>query len=149
MTLGYMQSVIANAGIDAFSLMPLLTAVFQTVNEIDSVSLDLSGMPRLYDISSNEDAAHRIISLIERRDPIISMFERVGSGVIFGSESGYNELSNGTLIAASFNSSDKYRGYIAVLGPKRISFEQIIPSIEYIAKKINNLISEAEKDMED
>ena len=77
------------------------------------------------------------------------MFERVGSGVIFGSESGYNELSNDTLIAASFNSSDKYRGYIAVLGPKRISFEQIIPSIEYIAKKINNLISEAEKDMED
>ena len=149
LTLGYMQSVIANAGIDAFSLMPLLTAVFETVNEIDSVSLDLSGMPRLYDISSNEEAAHRIISLIERRDPIISMFERVGSGVIFGSESGYNELSNDTLIAASFNSSDKYRGYIAVLGPKRISFEQIIPSIEYIAKKINNLISEAEKDMED
>ena len=149
LTLGYMQSVIANAGIDAFSLMPLLTAVFQTVSEIDSVSLDLSGMPRLYDISSNEEAAHRIISLIERRDPIISMFERVGSGVIFGSDSGYNELSNDTLIAASFNSSDKYRGYIAVLGPKRISFEQIIPSIEYIAEKINNLISEAEKDMED
>ncbi len=149
LTLGYMQSIIASAGIDAFSLMPLLTAVFETINEIDSVSLDLSGMPRLYDISSNEEAARRIISLVERRDPIISMFEEIGSGVIFGSESGYSELSNDTLIAASFDSGNKYHGYIALLGPKRMSYEQVIPSIEYIAEKIGDLILEAQKDMED
>ncbi len=149
LTLGYMQSVIALAGMDAFSLMPLLSAVFETVNEIDSVSVDLSGISRLYDISSNEQAARNVISLIERRDPIIAMFEKVGKGVIFGSDSGYSELLNDTLIAASFDSGNKYRGYIAVLGPKRISYERIIPSIEYIAEKLGTLISEAQKDMED
>lgn len=149
LTLGYMQSVAVLSGIDAFSLMPLLTAVFQTVSEIDSVSLDLSGMSRLYDISSNEENAAKILALIERRDPIISMFNEVGSGVIFGSESGYSELSNDTLIAASFDDGNKYRGYIALLGPKRMDYEQIIPNIEYIAKKMNDLISDAQKDMED
>lgn len=149
LTLGYMQSVVAMCGIDAFSLMPLLTAVFNTVSEIDSVSLDLSGMSRLYDISANDEIARKILALIERRDPIISMFNEVGAGVIFGSESGYNELSNDTLIAASFEKSNKYRGYIAILGPKRMSYEQVIPSIEYIAEKMNDLISEAQKDMED
>lgn len=149
LTLGYMQSVVALSGIDAFSLMPLLTAVFQTVSEIDSISLDLSGMSRLYDISSNEENAGKILALIERRDPIISMFNEVGSGVIFGSESGYSELSNDTLIAASFDQNNKYRGYIALLGPKRMDYERIIPNIEYIAERMNNLISEAQKDMED
>lgn len=149
LTLGYMQSVIALAGIDAFSLMPLLSAVFETISEIDSVSLDLSGISRLYDISSNEQAARNVISLIERRDPIIAMFEKVGKGVIFGSDSGYSELLNDTLIAASFNSGNKYRGYIAVLGPKRISYDRVIPCIEYIAERLGGLISEAQKDMED
>ncbi len=149
LTLGYMQSVIALAGINAFSLMPLLSAVFETVSEIDSVSVDLNGISRLYDISSNEQAARNVISLIEQRDPIIAMFEKVGRGVIFGSDSGYSELSNDTLIAASFDSSNKYRGYIAVLGPKRISYDRIIPCIEYIAERLGALILEAQKDMED
>ncbi len=149
LTLGYMQGVIALTGMDAFSLMPLLSAVFETVSEIDSVAVDLNGVSRLYDISSNEEAARRIISLIERRDPIITMFEKVGKGVIFGSDSGYSELSNDTLIAASFDSNNKYRGYIAVLGPKRISYDRVIPSIEYIAEKLGDLILEAQKDMED
>lgn len=149
LTLGYMQSTVVMAGIDAFSLMPLLTAVFEAINEIDSSAVDISGISRLYDITSNEETARCIISLIERRDPIISMFETVGSGVIFGSESGYSELSNDTIIAASFDSNNKYRGYIALLGPKRMSYERIIPSIEYIAEKLGGLILQAQKDMED
>ena len=149
LTKGYMQSIIAMSGLDAFSLMPLITAVFETVSEIENVSVDLSGLSKLYDISGNEENARQILSLIESRDPIISMFERVGDGVIFGSESGYSFLGDGSIIAASFNSFDKYRGYIAVLAPKRISYERIIPNIEYIAKNLGALIYEAQKDMED
>ena len=134
LTKGYMQSIIALSGLDAFSLMPLITAVFETVSEIENVSVDLSGLSKLYDISGNEENARQILSLIESRDPIISMFKSVGDGVIFGSESGYSFFGDGSIIAASFNSFDKYCGYIAVLAPKRISYERIIPNIEYIAK---------------
>lgn len=149
LTKGYMQSVIALSGLNAFSLMPLITAVFEAVSEIENVSVDLSGLSKLYDISGSEENARKIMSLIESRDPIISMFERTGDGVIFGADSGYSFLGNDAIVAASFNSGDKYRGYIALLGPKRLDFEQIIPSIEYIAKNLGALISDAQKDMED
>ncbi|MBR4099884.1 MAG: heat-inducible transcription repressor HrcA [Clostridia bacterium] len=148
LTIGYMQSLVASMGIDAFGLMPLFTAVFETVNEIDNMTVDLSGVSRLYNVCGNEESAKRIISLVESRDPIISLFERVGGGVVFGKDTGYSELQRDTLIAAPFT-SNKYKGYIAVIGPNRLSYEQIIPIIEYTAEKLSKVITAAQKDMED
>lgn len=148
LSIGYMQSLVASLGIDSFKMMPLLNAVFETIGEIDNMSVDLSGTTRLYNVCGNEERAKRIISLIERRDPIISLFERVGEGVVFGKDTGYSELQTDTLIAAKFG-GDKYKGYLAVIGPNRISYEQVIPSIEYIAAKLTETIIKAHKDMED
>lgn len=148
LSIGYMQSLVASVGLDAFELMPLFTALFETANEIESMSVDLSGVSRLYNVCGNEESARRIISLIDRRDPIISLFERLGDGVVFGKDTGFSELHGDTLIAAKFG-NNKYKGYIAVIGPDRLSYEQIIPTIEYTASKLSALMTKAQKDMED
>lgn len=148
LSIGYMQSLVASLGIDAFGLMPLFTALFETISEIENMTVDLSGVSRLYNVCGNEERAKRIISLVERRDPIISLFERVGNGVVFGKDTGLWELQGDTLIAARFT-SDKYKGYIALIGPNRLSYEQLIPAIEYTAQKLSKVIADAQKDMED
>ena len=148
LSVGYMQSIVASLGIDAFKLMPLFTVLFETANEIENMTVDLSGVSRLYNVCGNEEKAKRIISLIERRDPIISLFERVGNGVVFGKDTGYSELQTDTLIAARFT-SNKYKGYLALIGPNRLSYEQLIPTIEYTAEKLSSVITAAQKDMED
>lgn len=148
LSIGYMQSLVASVGLDAFDLMPLFNVLFETANEIESMSVDLSGVSRLYNVCGNEESARRIISLIESRDPIISLFERLGDGVVFGKDTGYSELHGDTLIAAKFG-NNKYKGYIAVIGPDRLSYEQIIPTIEYTASKLSALMTKAQKDMED
>lgn len=149
LTLGFMQSVIASLGLDALKLMPLLTAVFETANEIENMTVDLSGLSRLYNVCGDRETAKKIISLVESRDPIISLFERLGDGVIFGKDTGYTEFGTDTIIAAKFGQSDKYKGYIAVIGPNRISYEQVIPSIEYTAERLTKVIAKAQEDMED
>lgn len=149
LTTGYLQSLIASQGLDSFNLLPLLTAVFETAGEIENMTVDLSGVSRLYNVCGNEEAARRIISLVKRRDPIISLFERIGDGVVFGKDTGYSEFGSAPLIAARFGPTDKYKGYIAILGPNRVSYEQIIPSIKYTAEKLTKIIAEAQKDMED
>lgn len=148
LNIGYMQSLVASVGFDAFELMPLFNVLFETANEIENMSVDLSGVSRLYNICGNEEAARRIISLVDSRDPIISLFERMGDGVVFGKDTGFSELHDDTLIAAKFG-NDKYKGYIAVIGPDRLSYEQIIPTIEYTANKLSVLLDKAQKDMED
>ena len=148
LSIGYMQSLVASLGIDSFKLMPLITAVFETANEIENMTAHLSGASRLYNICGNEERTKRIISLIERRDPIISLFERVGDGVVFGKDTGFSEFLSDTLIAARFG-NEKYKGYLALIGPNRLSYEQIIPTIEYTAEKLTQVLTAAQKDMED
>lgn len=151
LTKGYMQSVIAKAGIYALELMPLFTAVFETAAEIEETAVHLSGEKALYNISGDEQAASRIMSLIKRRDPIVSVLEQIGdgAGVVFGRDTVYSELFSDTVIAAKFSGTDKFKGYIGVIGPTRLSYEQIMPAIEYTAKELTNIMNAAQMDMED
>lgn len=151
LTKAYMQSVIAQAGIYSLQVLPLLTAVFEIAAGIEETDLTLQGESALYNISGNEEAAARIMSLINRRDPIISILENVGDNVsaVFGTDTGYNELKGDTLIAAKFSLPDKYKGYIGVIGPNRMSYEHIMPDIEYTAERLSEIMAQAQKDMED
>jgi len=148
LSIGYMQSLVASLGIDSFKLMPLITAVFETAKQIEKMTVDISGASRLYNICGDEERSKRIISLIESRDPIISLFERVGDGVVFGEDTGFSELGTDTLIAARFG-NEKYKGYLALIGPNRLSYERLIPTIEYTAEKLTTVLTAAQKDMED
>jgi len=151
LTKGYMQSLIARSGMYALELMPIFTAIFETAADIEERALHLSGENALYNISGSENEARRIISLIKSRDPIVSMLENMeeAGGVIFGADTGYRELDKDTIIAAKFSTADKYKGYVGVIGPTRMSYEQIMPTVKYVAVKLNEIMALAQRDMED
>lgn len=147
----YMQTIVAEAGIDLLKLLPLFTLIFDMSCEIEAQAVDLSGEALLYNVCGNADAARKIISLIERQDPFISIFEKISDKVtvIFGNDTDYRELEVAAFIAARFSSGSNYRGAVGVIAPKRVSYDQVIPSIEYLASKLTGIMTEAMKDMED
>ncbi len=147
----YMQNIIAECGIYSLDLMPLLTAIFETVSEIENTDVTLRGENALYNICGDENTARRITALINRRDPIISILDRIGDnvGAVFGADTSYSELWGETVIAAKFTAGDKYKGYIGIIGPNRMSYERIMPCIEYSAQRMTKIMTEAQKDMED
>lgn len=151
LTKAYMQSVIAEAGLYALELMPILTAVFQTAAEIEQSGITLRNENALYNVCGSEAAAGKVISLIKQGDPIISLLEGIDNnvGAVFGADTGYSELEKGTIIAAKFSMADKYKGYIAVIGPNRMSYDRVMPAAEYTAKRLTSVLTEAQKDMED
>lgn len=149
LTLGFIQGLIASLGVDSLKLMPLFTAVYETANEIENMTVDLSGVSRLYNVCANEETADKIISLVKRRDPIISLLSEIDGSVVFGADTAYRELSTDSIVAAKFDAANKYKGYIAVIGPNRISYDKVIPSIKYTAEKLAQVITQAQKDMED
>ena len=151
LTKAYMQSVAASAGIYALEIMPLLSAIFETAAGIEQSDITLIGENALYNITSNEEEARRIISLINQKDRITPIMESIkgDSGVIFGSDIGYRELKGKALISAKFNICGNYKGFIGLLGPDRLSYDQILPAAQYTAQKITSVMTEAQKDMED
>ncbi len=150
LTKAYIQTVATEAGIFALQLLPLFTAVFETAQKVKTVDTYLSGEKHLYNIC-DEKAAHNIISLVNDGDLATEIFRNVGKNAeaIFGADTNFKELANNTIVAAKFTDTEKYSGYIGVIGPNRISYEQIMPLIEYTASKLTKIMTEAQKDMED
>lgn len=151
LTKAYMQSVAASAGIYALEILPLLSAIFETAAGIEENDITLNGENALYNITSNEEEARKIISLINKQELITPIMENIknDTGVIFGSDTNRPELKGKVLISAKFNICGKYKGFIGVLGPDRISYDQILPAAQYTAQKITSVMTEAQKDMED
>jgi len=151
LTKGYIQSLIARSGIYALELMPIFIGIFETATDIEERTLHLSGENALYNISGSEGEARRILSLIKSRDPFISILEDIddSAGAIFGADTGYEELLRDTIIAAKFSTADKYKGYVGVIGPTRMSYDRIMPTVRYMAKRLTEIMTEAQKDMED
>lgn len=151
LTRGYMQSVVTESGAYALALMPLFTALLESAAGIESSGAELFGEQLLYGICKNDAAAKRIMSLISLREPLIKLTERFNGnvGTVFGRDSGFRELENNTIIAARYYGSDRFKGTLGVIGPNRMSYGQIIPGVEYIALRLTEIMTEAQKDMED
>ena len=150
LTKAYMQTVIAESGLYALQLMPLFTAVFETAGEIKTVDISLAGENQLYNMC-NEKTARGISSLFGYGDAVMPILQNSTKNVdvIFGEDTNYSELYSNIIVTAEFKGAEKYKGYIGVIGPNRISYEQIMPIIEYTAKKLTTIMTEAQKDMED
>ncbi len=149
LTRAYMQSVIAGAG--SLDLVPVISALFEMAQGIETSDVTLSGETALYNICGSETKAHRILNLISLKEPILSVVDGIkdNTGVVFGGETDFCELWGYTIVAAKYSCNNKYSGAIGLIGPNRISYDRIIPVVEYTAARLSDIMTEAAKDMEE
>ncbi len=151
LTPALMQNIFIEAGSDALTIMPLLSSLFEMVTDIKNSSVSLAGQSNLFSLCPSKADADKIISIINRRDSLLSLLsgktERLE--IVFGNQTGFSALSPSSLILAKYGIGKNNLGCIGVIGPTRMSYEHIIPSIEYTASRLNNLLSVALNDMEE
>lgn len=149
LTRAYMQSVITGAG--SLDLAPVISALFEMAQGIEASDATISGEAALYSICGSETAARRILSLVSIKEPILSVMDSMSAntGVIFGGETGFKELWGYTIIAAKYSCNSNYSGAVGLIGPNRISYDRIIPIVEYTASKLSDVMTEARQDMEE
>ncbi|MEE0840576.1 MAG: heat-inducible transcriptional repressor HrcA [Acutalibacteraceae bacterium] len=151
LTAAEMQNVYAAAGIDAFSLMPLLAALFDMIREIGQPRIQFSGEANIYSMLSESERAGRLLMFLEQKEGILSIISerRDRVGVIFGTDTGFNELDRTAVIVAPWGTDSSPMGRIGVIGPTRMSYGQIVPSVAYLASRLSEIANESIKDMEE
>jgi transcriptional regulator of heat shock response len=60
--------------------------------------------------------------------------------VYIGQELGFPEMENCSLVVSSYRFKDKPQGRIAVLGPMRMEYKQIIPTLGYISQVLSGVL---------
>lgn len=149
MNMAKLQNIIAGLGFDAFDLMPIITDIFEMSLEASKSSVCLKGVTGLYRICG-EDNARRILELVERSEPMIKILDLChNDGVVFGNDTNIREFYGTALMAKDYKIGNRVCGKIGVIGHGRMSYEQIIPSIEYTAERLSDIMTAAGKDMED
>lgn len=147
----FLQNTVANSGEYALTLTPLISALFEMIDTVCSFELDLKGEANIYAHYSKESDARKIVEFISRRDAILSILSEIPDpvSVVFGDDCGIEDLKPSSMVVAKFGGGENRLGRIGVVGPTRMDYEDLIPSISYFAKQLGKVLEQSLRDLED
>lgn len=98
-------------------------------------------MPEFYDI----DLTRAILMLTDRNEMLSQILDRVVANepvnVVLGDELGGDYLEYCGFVFAPFGSGKKNAGIIGVLGPTRMAYPMVIPTVRYFGDLLTELVS--------
>ncbi len=98
------------------------------------------------DLSSDMNQLRGLFNLFEQKTELMQLLEagRQGQGIhIFvGAESGLASLEECSVIAAPYSANGKIIGTLAVVGPKRMDYQRVVPIVDITARLLGNALSQ-------
>ncbi|NNM70322.1 MAG: heat-inducible transcriptional repressor HrcA [Gallionella sp.] len=97
------------------------------------------------ELSTDMNQLRGLFNLFEQKTELLQLLEagRRGHGIrIFvGSESGLASLEGCSVISAPYAADGQVVGTLAVIGPKRMNYERIVPIVDITARLLGNALS--------
>lgn len=147
----YLQNIVSSYGWDALRLTGLLSQIFTSVSELKTSKLYIKGQANLFGGSFAEDDALKILKMLSNTDSVIAMLNSLNDpiNVVFANSADATLEHPPCMIIANCKIPGNTPTKIGVIGPARISYESIIPGIEYFSKALSTHINRALEFMED
>lgn len=145
-----MQTLAASLGADAFSMLPFLGAVADLAHDAAQSDIRLDGQSNLLGYRELEENAYELMEFLRNGEPLNALLEsnRNDVQVLIGKENKYRQLSNSSLILARYNVGGKESGTIGVIGPTRLDYAKLIPSVRYLTDLVGHLLTRSIDDEE-
>lgn len=91
------------------------------------------------------DKIRLLVKLMEDKRRLLDIINRDFSGkvkVYIGGELGLAEMENCSLVVSTFKMKNQPSGRLAVLGPMRMEYNHIIPTMEYISEVLSQVLDD-------
>jgi heat-inducible transcriptional repressor len=96
--------------------------------------------PEFYDI----DLTRTVLHLIDQHDIIRAILGQLSPdaefGVMLGDEIGLQSLNQCGIVATRINLPNNHHGFVTVIGPYRLDYPSVIPTVRYIQHTINDML---------
>ena len=128
---------------------PILNTVYELANELCRSSLFVCGEAKLLPYGINQ-VQQLLDGLSDRRSvsTLLEVMDRPIS-VVFGGDTYIRGLEPFGLVVAGFRMGDKCRGRLCVIGPRRMNFDVVVPAIEYFAARLDSIMKNVFRDLEE
>ncbi len=146
-----MQTLVASLGTDVFTLLPLVTAVSDLAQEAVHTDVVLGGQSNLLHYTSYYGStAYELLEFLRRGEPLSKLLSAASDGkdvdVKIGSENPYRQLMKSSVIVSNYNIDGNRRGSIGIIGPTRIDYANLIPSVKYLTDLVGELLTQTFKE---
>lgn len=141
------QTLVAALGAMAISMSPLLVTISDLVEEASRSDVRLEGHTTLLKHKEYLDNLPELLKFLHRDGPLNYLVSEADTGsdgveVRIGSENKYKELSDSTTIISRYHIGDGATGAIGIIGPTRMDYAKLIPSIKYLSDVVGRVLSE-------
>ncbi len=140
----FIQTTALSFGELSLFMPNVLIAVSEAAQEAAQMSVFESGTTKLmflsdFDIYSARDA----VKFMSDRSGVAGLLTSgTGTRVFVGAETGRYELKNAAAVVSHYTLDGTTAGAVAVIGPRRMSYSEIISATEYVAEKCGDLIND-------
>ncbi len=105
------------------------------------------GISRILDQPEFRDAdkIRLLVRLMEDKSKLLDIINRDFTGkvkVYIGSELGFPEMDGCSLVVSGYKLKNQPSGRLAVLGPMRMEYNHIIPTMEYISEVLSQILED-------
>ena len=140
----FIQTLVASLGDRVFIMSPFLCAIADLCEAVKTTELHLKGQSNILNHEEFSEDAFRLMDFLHRGTPLENMLgsHKKQLNVAIGTENLYRELRNSSTIFSKYSVGEKDSGSIGIIGPTRLDYARLIPSIKYLASVIGNLLSE-------
>ena len=104
-----------------------------------------AGYPYLLDAAEfyDIDITKTVLSFLDETESLLKLFERsVGQGPVhylLGEDLGYSFLEPCGMVFAGFEAGRDKRGWLGVIGPSRLNYPQVVPTVRHFGSLIEEL----------
>lgn len=140
-----MQTVAASIDGDVFAMLPLMAAVCELAKSVSDSKIILGGSSNLFSHKDYGTNAIELLEFLNKREPLSEVMNGIKEplNVKIGRENLYRQLENSSVIIAKYSVGDDDSGTIGLIGPTRMDYENIIPSVKYLTNLVGRLITQA------
>ncbi len=137
------QTLVASLGTNALAMSPLFVVLADIANQAMQAEIRLEGEQNLLhhrEFGSNIYEMMQFFDEKEKLERAISM-DKSGLQVIIGKENMYRQLENSSMIIARYSIAGHDGGAIGIIGPTRLDYARLIPSIEYLTSLVGEMLT--------
>ncbi len=143
--LAKMQTLAASVGSDAFAMLSLLAGVTELAHDAAQVDVRLDGQSNLLNYSELEQNAYELMEFLRKGEPLgnIVNLNKNDIDILIGKENRYKQLERSSVIMARYSINEQDGGTIGLIGPTRIDYAKLIPSVKYLTDLVGRILTKA------
>lgn len=148
-TIAMIQTLALSLGSKSLAMSPLLITLSDLAQMTEQTQLLLEGQSNLLNYTDYSNA-YEIMEFLRQSDPLTTLFsskKNTGSpSILIGKENQFRELQDSSMIFSKYNVSGKESGTLGIIGPTRIDYARLIPSLKYLTEIVGNIMSDTLED---